>query len=211
MEPPPAEGRPYPNLASVPRPPREAPGAAAARQRELQELVQGRDTSVENDRMLREQGRMPEAPPPPAVLAPVPAPAAAAAPALAPTPAPASAPALPPTPSVAAAAPSVPAAPARPAPTGLSERIGSISFAPGAVTLSAAARSVLADAGARLRARGQAIQLTPAIFAATSVAPELDRARRAAIVAATGASAGSVTVGDGLGRRVDVYDVYIQY
>ena len=101
--------------------------------------------------------------------------------------------------------------PAIPAPTGLSERIGSISFARDAVTLNAAARSVLADAGARLRARGQKIQLTPAIFSAAPVAPELDRARRAAIIAATGAAAANVTVGEGLGRRVDVYDVYIQY
>jgi hypothetical protein len=51
VEPPPAEGRGYPNLASVPRPPPVAP--PATRQAEVDRLMATRDASLRGDQELR--------------------------------------------------------------------------------------------------------------------------------------------------------------
>jgi hypothetical protein len=51
IEPPPAEGRPFPNLASVPRPP--APVSAAERQAEMARLAADRDSAQVADARLR--------------------------------------------------------------------------------------------------------------------------------------------------------------
>lgn len=51
VEPPAAEGRPYPNLATVPRPPDVAP--LAVRQAEIDQLMASRDATLRDDRDLR--------------------------------------------------------------------------------------------------------------------------------------------------------------
>ena len=51
VEPPPAEGRLYPNLATVPRPPTVEP--LAARQAEVDQLMAARETTLRDDRELR--------------------------------------------------------------------------------------------------------------------------------------------------------------
>jgi hypothetical protein len=51
VEPPPPEGRPYPNLATVPRPPEVAP--LAARQQEVDRLMASRDDTLRGDQELR--------------------------------------------------------------------------------------------------------------------------------------------------------------
>ncbi len=68
VEPPAAEGRPYPNLATVPRPPKVEP--LAVRQAEIDQLVASRDATLRDDRDLRaiDPGR--SLPPPSARAAP---------------------------------------------------------------------------------------------------------------------------------------------
>ena len=51
VEPPPAEGRPFPNLASVPAPPHAGP--SAGRQAEVDRLMASRDASIREDQQIR--------------------------------------------------------------------------------------------------------------------------------------------------------------
>jgi hypothetical protein len=85
VEPPPAEGRPFPNLASVPTPPPVGP--AAERRAEVDRLMAARDTSLREDQELRaiDPGRAlppprPRAAPPARPAAPGAAPAEPAQP-----------------------------------------------------------------------------------------------------------------------------------
>src|SRR5690348_12875843 len=57
VEAPPAEGRPFPNLGTVPPRPRFERGAAEAREREVEELAKSRDSTIQADRALRDEGR----------------------------------------------------------------------------------------------------------------------------------------------------------
>jgi hypothetical protein len=73
VEPPPAEGRPYPNLASVPTP--LPVGPAAERQAEVDRLMAARDTSLREDQELRAVDPGRALPPPRARAAPAARPA----------------------------------------------------------------------------------------------------------------------------------------
>src|SRR5882672_2775182 len=54
LEPPPAEGRPYPNLGMVPKPPpRVTPEIRAQRQREIDDLMASRQSALAADASLR--------------------------------------------------------------------------------------------------------------------------------------------------------------
>jgi hypothetical protein len=77
VEPPPAEGRPFPNLASVPRAP--SAGPAAERQSEVDRLTAARDEALREDEAIRaiDPGRA--LPPPRPRSAPVPRPTGPAA------------------------------------------------------------------------------------------------------------------------------------
>lgn len=77
VEPPPAEGRPYPNLATVPRPPQVEP--ASNREAELKQLTADRDAAIKSDEALRAipatrsiPPAKPRQPPGPAASAPPP-------------------------------------------------------------------------------------------------------------------------------------------
>src|SRR4051812_39975899 len=66
-EPPPAEGRPYPNLATVPNPPPRPTAESRARyQQDVAELTADRERARAADAALRETGTVPKAPPEPA-------------------------------------------------------------------------------------------------------------------------------------------------
>jgi len=51
VEPPPAEGRPFPNLASVPNPPPKGP--TSERQSEVRQLTAARDAAIREDQQIR--------------------------------------------------------------------------------------------------------------------------------------------------------------
>lgn len=74
VEPPPAEGRPYPNLATVPRPPQVE--SAAMRQTEMEQLTATRDAAIKADQALRAIPSTPSIPP----QSPQPVPRSASAP-----------------------------------------------------------------------------------------------------------------------------------
>ncbi|HEX9465898.1 MAG TPA: hypothetical protein VGB82_25135 [Alphaproteobacteria bacterium] len=75
VDPPPSEGRPFPNLGTVPPPPpRDTPETRAERQRQLSALTADRNASVSADTGLRTEGKFPGPP-----AAPTPAPTAAPA------------------------------------------------------------------------------------------------------------------------------------
>lgn len=218
-EPPPAEGRPYPNLATVPKPVRETPDAKAKRASDLEQLTRDRDKALADDQTLRNTGALP---PPAPVLEPVAAPAQAAAPQT--TMSPASAPA-PPAPAVAAAPvvtprPATPppqqmaAAPAVAAPAAvMAQRVGSVSFPRDATTLSPAAQLTLTDAAAQARGANGRLRLVAAQTSREAARIETFQARSRAIqqaVSAAGLAAASIAIDDAQGRRVDLYDVYVE-
>jgi hypothetical protein len=224
VEPPAAEGRPYPNLATVPIPKREAPEVAEERQRELAELSRTRDAALADDRALRDQGRFPNAPTTSAAApetsqprqAPQPSPSRPAAstppmPAPSPVPQP-SAPAPSSLPVMAQAAPPVSAPPAAIA---SSQRVGTVSFLANGAALPAASQALLRNAAAQAQSRPPGrVRLMPAQMGRGTVMREFTRARIDAmtqVIAAAGLPAARVTVGDDLGRRVDVYDVYVEF
>jgi hypothetical protein len=209
-EPPAAEGRPYPNLASVPRPPTIAP--RAEREAEVARLQADQAAAASADRALRERGEVPAAAPPaPAVVeAPAPAPAATppvlATPVLmTATPAPTITPAPPALPSMAQA--QVPAAT-------VLRRVGAVAFARDGTTLSEVGQRALAEAAAAARTGNGRVRLIPAQVARQAPTDDLVRARRDAIAQAlgrAGLAADRVRIDDGGGRRVDVYDLYVEY
>src|SRR5258708_4384083 len=64
VDPPPSEGRPFPNLGTVPPPPpRDTPETRAERQRQLSALTADRNASVSADTGLRTEGKFPRPPP----------------------------------------------------------------------------------------------------------------------------------------------------
>jgi hypothetical protein len=129
VEPPAAEGRSYPNLASVPKPPpRVTPEIRAQRQREIADLVASRQSALTADAALRTTDAVPSAtpaavtPPAPVVLSPIP------------------------TPTVTGQGGNLPASTvtlAAVAPAATAQRIGSVAFARNGTTPSAASQGVL--------------------------------------------------------------------
>jgi len=220
-EPPPAEGRPYPNLATVPRPVRETPEAKAQRTADLERLTRDRDKALADDEILRATGTMP---PPPAPAAAPPAAAAAIVPA---PPIPASPPAATPAPAVpapvATAVPAPQAAPpalqasATPSATApvasAAQRVGSVSFGRVATTLSPAAQRTLVEAAAQARNSNGRVRLVAAQTAREAARVDAFQARSRAItqaVTAVGLSASNLMIDQASGRRVDLYDVYVE-
>lgn len=209
-EPPAAEGRPYPNLATVPRPPAIAP--RAEREAEVARLQADQAAAASADRALRETGEAPAAAPP--------APAVAAAPAPAPSPAPAATPPAPP--AIAAPVPTpspVPSAPpsvaqAQPPAATTLRRMGVLAFARDGTTLSEVGQRALAEAASVARSNNGRVRLIPAQVARQAPTDDLVRGRRDAITQAlgrAGLAAERVRIDDGGGRRVDVYDLYVEY
>jgi len=226
IEPPPAEGRPYPNLGMVPKPPpRDTPETRAARRQELAALQADRATAAAADTALRQEGRvqrpaastsfapspadtMPSAPPPPVSLAPA---AVAAA-----QPAPAAAAPSPPTPAVTppAPAPQMAAVPASAPVLATSERHGTVGFVRGRAALSDTGQRVLRDAAAAAVARSGRVRLVPAEYGRAVDYPQETEERARAmtqVLAAAGLPANRIVVSDGGGQRVDLYDVYVDY
>lgn len=225
-EPPAPEGRPYPNLATVPKPVRETPAQKAQRAADLERLTQERDRALADDQALRDTGVMPPPPPdlpPPevAAAAPPPArPAGVANPVPAPMtpverPAPAAPAAVPttpvsPAPAAAAVAPAVSAAVTAPV---SAQRLGGVSFPRNANTLPATGQRVLTEAAALARTGDGRVHLVAAQTAREGMTLEVARARQAAILQALtsgGLPASRVIIDDALGRRVDLYDVYVE-
>ena len=204
-EPPAAEGRPYPNLATVPRRPRDPPEVKAQRQADVERLTRDRDKALADDQALRETGAMP--PPAPDVAGEAPKESAQAV-APAPTASPSNVAVVPsPSPAPASSSP-VAAAVAAPA-----QRVGSVSFARDAATLTAAAQQSLAEAATLARPGNGRVRLVPAQTARQAASVDLARARLNAVtqaLAAAGIPAARLTVEEALGRRVDLYDVYVE-
>jgi outer membrane protein OmpA-like peptidoglycan-associated protein len=267
VQPPPAEGRPFPNLGTVPPPPLVTTGQRTQRETEQARLEADRAAAAKADAALRAQtaalaasqpgaaaasGRaaasaaQPAAPPSQAAQPPASAPAAAAPPSgnAAPS-SPAAAPPsgsgvvmpqygpnslppslLPSTPVGAAPAPvielpSVPPALASSRTAAkvaslltTSERQGSVSFSPEATTVSAAGRNTLDAAAAAALENAGSVRLVPAeIDDAAAPANLVERRIQAlrAALASAGLPKDRVTIVDVGGRRVDVYDVYVDY
>jgi hypothetical protein len=196
VEPPPAEGRPYPNLATVPKPPpRETPESRAERQRQIAALSADRNTAIANDTTLRTTGEMPApgmgaAPPEAAAIAP-----RSAVPA-----------------GAQAATTTATAAPAAPSALTTSERRGSVAFGRDGERLTGAAEGTLHDAALFALAHGGRVRVVPAQIARAAEFPQATQRRRQAIVQAltsAGLPADRVAVADGGAQRVEVYDVYV--
>lgn len=209
-EPPAAEGRPFPNLATVPRRPRDPPEAKAQRAADLERLTRDRDAALADDQALRETGALPVR----ATDAGSAATSAASAPSVAPSP-----PAVSPTaPSnVAAASPRLaPATAPAPAPAPVTvtvQRVGSVSFSRNASSLTATAQRSLAEAAALARTGNGRVHLVPAQTSREGLGVDQAHARLAAItqaLAVSGIPAARVTVDDALGQRIDLYDVYVE-
>ena len=210
VEPPPAEGRPYPNLGTVPKPPpRPTPEVQEQRARERAALEADRQAALTADNALRTTGSMPaaaSATPPPT---PDPGPPAGASRAAAPVPPPAPPPPTL-TPPVAPIVPVTPAAAA--APLTFKQRIGHASFmrdgsltAPSLGALQVAAKQALAGAGR--------VHLVPAEIALDRGAPERDDQRVQAVrqtLERAGLPANRVVVDADLGLRVGIYDIYVE-
>jgi outer membrane protein OmpA-like peptidoglycan-associated protein len=239
--PPPGEGRPIPNLATVPPPPLVTTGQRQQRQKELTALQADQAAAAKADAALRAQtgaqvpstpGATTAPPPPPPLPPPAAAPpanesttAATAAPAETPPFRPNS---LPPellnaTPEGAGPAPIIelptpPAQSGSPAARGLltsSERHGTVSFAPDAVSLSAAGRNTLDAAAASALENDGRVRLVPAqADNGAAIAPGLADQRTKALreaLAGTGLPADRVTINEVGARRVDAYDVFVDY
>ncbi len=226
VEPPPAEGRPYPNLAMVPKPPpRDTIATRTARQRELAALRAERETAEAADTALR-QGKappptvptapvatvgdaMPAAPPPPVALPPPEAAMSAPPPSEATTTA-----VQAPSPAVSAPQTAAAVAPSAPVLT-TSERRGTISFGRGARSpLSDSAQRTLQDAAALALAHAGRVRLVPAEYGRDAVLPQEAQERANAIrqiLVRAGLPAERIAVAENQAQRVDVYDVYVDY
>lgn len=207
-EPPAAEGRSYPNLASVPRPPKVTP--RAQRDAELARLQADQQAAAAADQALRADGTFPVAPSPPAVSEP---PAAPAAPVMA-APVPTATPAARAPVSAPVAAPVQPAAAVAAAVPATLRRVGAVAFARDGSAVSAAGERALGDAAALARANNGRVRLIPAQLARLTPPLELARARNGAILqvlSRAGLARDRVLVDDGAGRRVDVYDLYVEF
>lgn len=220
---PPAEGRPYPNLASVPKPPRTTPEERSQRAADVERLSKDRDAALADDQALRASGTPPKTPPntasesppspPPASLAPT---ATTSAPAGSPQNIPPSTPprvaqAAPPA-AAAAPAPVAPAPAATPAATTL-RRVGSLSFARDAAAFGPAGERALAEAAALARANNGRVHLMAGQVARQTSAPDQARARANAVTQAlsrAGIPAARLVIDEAQGRRVDLYDIYVE-
>jgi len=230
VEPPPAQGRPIPNLGTVPPPPFVTAGQRQQRQNEVTALQADRAAAAKADETLRAQAG-----------APVPGPAG-------PPPAP---PPLPPAPATAAEPPSTTASAAPPSPNSLppellnatpegagpapvielpaipdsgasaaagvlttSERHGTVSFASNTASISAAGRNTLDAAAAAALQNDGRVRLVPApsdgAAPAVGLADRRTKALREAL-AGTGLPGDRVTVLDAGARRVDAYEVFVDY
>jgi hypothetical protein len=189
LEPPPAEGRPYPNLATVPKPPpRITPEVRAQRARELAALQANRDSARAADAALRSTGTLPSTsqtavpPPAPVVVSPTQPPSALDAGLRAPLPG---------------------GAPA--------QRVGAVSFVRDTATPSLASQSVLQAAVQAASGSGR-VNLVPAQFSRAAL-PQLAQARAQAMVDAlkrAGMPADRIVVASDMGSPVEVYDVYVE-
>ena len=209
-EPPAAEGRPYPNLATVPRRPRDPPGAKAEREADLQRLTRDRDTALADDRTLRETGAMPTraaaAETATAASSPAPAPSRPTQPA---TPAASSSVAVASPPSVTPPQPAPAPAPAAIAP----QRVGSVSFGRDTSSLTTTGQRSLAEAAALARTGNGRVHLMVAQTSRQGLSVDQARARLNAItqaLQAAGIPAARITIDDALGQRIDLYDVYVE-
>lgn len=210
VEPPPAEGRPYPNLATVPRPPKFAP--RAEREAEVARLQADHDAAATYDSRLRGTGEIPAAPPPPPAtsVAPAPAPAPESAVTAAPAPPVMSAPVA--TPPQTRSSPAV--AQAGPPAATLLQRMGAVAFPRDGSMISEVGERALFDAAQVARANNGRVRLIPAQIARQAPSDTLLRVRQDAIVQAlsgAGVPRERVRIDDGGGRRVDVYDLYVEY
>lgn len=235
-EPPPAEGRPFPNLGTVPPPPMVTPAEKADRAKQLAALQADRDAAARADAALR--GKAAPAPSSPAGAAAVSPASGSAGPAQASgatgsgTTASANADAA------AADAAAQPSGPADPAPAPVievpslpptaeanaarsaahllttSERRGSVSFGPNATSLGAAGRNTLDAAASSALTNDGRVRLVPAQIEGVPASPDLMASRETSLrEALTGAGvlAERITIGKVGARRVDVYDVYVDY
>jgi outer membrane protein OmpA-like peptidoglycan-associated protein len=230
VEPPPAQGRPIPNLGTVPPPPFVTAGQRQERQKEVTALQADRATAAKADQALRAQAGAqvpppgeapPAAPPGPPAFAPAEEPPSTTASAAPPAPN-----SLPPellnsTPEGAGPAPviEVPALPEQGASAAAgalttSERHGTVSFAGDTASLSAAGRNTLdAAAAAALENDGQ-VRLVPAPASGPAPAAGLADRRTKALreaLAGTGLPGDRVTILDNGTRRADAYDVFVDY
>lgn len=249
VQPPPAEGRPFPNLGTVPPPPLVTTGQRTQREQELARLQADRAAAAKADAALRAKtgaappGTAAGAPPTQAapaaatpastasaaapgsstIAAPSPSGSGAVMPQYGPNSLPASL--LPSTPIGAAPAPviDVPSLPSAQASTTTakvasllttSERLGSISFSPDATSVSAAGRNTLDAAAASALENAGSVRLVPAeIDDADAPANLVERRTQALrdVLASAGLPKDRITIVDVGVRRVDVYDVYVDY
>lgn len=215
-EPPAAEGRPYPNLATVPRRPRDPPEARAQREADLERLTRDREKALTDDRVLRNTGAMPPPSEPevPKEVAGAPAPAVPPAAAVPPPAVAAVPPPSSPAPSAAPSPATIPTTTPAAAPALVSvQRVGAVGFGRDAATLTPIAQRNLAEAAALARTGNGRVRLVAAQTARQAASPELLRARINTItqaLAAAGIPATRVTIEEALGRRIDLYDVYVE-
>ncbi|HTY67126.1 MAG TPA: hypothetical protein VMH36_10780 [Alphaproteobacteria bacterium] len=227
VEPPPAQGRPIPNLGTVPPPPFVTVGQRQQRQKEVTALQADRAAAAKADETLRAQTGAQVPPSAGAPAAPTPAPAPAAEPpsttANAAPPSPNS---LPPellnsTPEGAGPAPliEVPAVPEQGASAAggvltTSERHGTVSFASDTASIGAAGRNTLDAAAAAALENDGRVRLVPAPAngppPAAGLADRRTKALREAL-AGTGLPSDRVTILDSGTRRADAYDVFVDY
>jgi outer membrane protein OmpA-like peptidoglycan-associated protein len=240
VQPPPAQGRPIPNLATVPPPPYVTAGQRQQRQKELAALQADQAAAAKADAALRAQNGAqvpprpgaPGSPPAPPALPPAPTPAAPPAGAATEPPstnantAPFSPNSLPlellnSTPDGAGPAPVI-ELPAPPDSGGMaaarvlttSERHGTVSFASNTASVSAAGRNTLDTAAAAAIENDGRVRLVPAPSDGAAAAPGLVDQRAKALreaLAGTGLPADRVTIGEAGARRVDAYDVFVDY
>jgi hypothetical protein len=189
LEPPPADGRPYPNLGMVPKPPpRATPEVRAQRAREVAALQANRESALAADTALRATGTAPGGsqtaiiPPAPVAVSPSQPPAERDAGIRIPSPG-----------------------------AGPAQRVGAVGFVRGTATPTVASQSVL-QAAVQAAAGSGRVNLVPAQFARATL-PELAEARAQAMVDAltrAGMPADRIAVASDMGSPVEVYDVYVE-
>lgn len=228
VEPPPAEGRPFPNLGMVPKPPFVSRADRQERARLLADMEANRAAAVAADTALRTEGTFPAAPPPakeePPATADSKPPAVSPESSNPPTPTTTTTSSPSPTgesaPSTAEALSSsraLAALPTPPAPVPLlttSEQHGVVTFGRDTQSLGGAAERTLQDAAAFAIAKSGRVRLVAAQFSRAPVVPQQSQARTQAMVQAltrAGLPASRVSIADQITQRVDVYDVYVDY
>ena len=222
VEPPPGEGRPFPNLGTVPPPPLVTVGQRTQREQELAKLRADRAAAAKADAALRAKTT-------PGAEQPGTAPSAAATvPAVPPSPPPpapsASSDAA--SPGGAAPAPIIELPSVSPAQASsgaaataanfltTSERHGSVSFGHDATEVSPAGRNTLDAAAAAALENAGRVRLVPAQIDGTDVSAEFVERRTQALrqaLAGAGLPKDRVKIEDVGTRRVDIYDVYVDY